>query len=163
MFKHQLPEMEQAPLPPTLEGTVPITSKTLQGLRLSQLRHLARAYGVKIDLDAPKPSILPAMVAAEMAGVCRGQPIKRGELWLAQFHADNPQVGTNPYGEESPASFAPPPEKPQKWIARSPKLIRHRELKKECKAAGINSNGMNNVKMERALEEYYKSLETKPA
>lgn len=137
-FQHNLPEVAESPLPPLLPGHT-ITSKTLASLRLSQLRFLARAYGIEIDQDAPKDKIMPAMQAAESAGVFKGEPKSKKYLWLSQFNTDHPPPGPCPYEDE-------PMVEP-----KQPRNADFLALQKLCRKYGISPFGMTVDAMEEAI------------
>ena len=68
-FQEAFPETKVPP--PQMPGMAPHQPSVLHSLRVAQLRDLARAYEIKIDMDAPKPQIMPAMLQAEQSGIFR--------------------------------------------------------------------------------------------
>lgn len=88
-FQDIFPERQAEP--PKFPGQV-ITETVLTKLRLSQLRDLARAFEIQADLDAPKPGILPALMAAEKQGVFRQPPSRPYYLLRAGRHPDEPPL-----------------------------------------------------------------------
>ena len=73
-FTHTYPEVQGLDLN-LMDGQTPtINGVAMEKLRLRQLRDLARAYQIKIDMDAPKPRILPALMAAASDGTFQKRP-----------------------------------------------------------------------------------------
>ena len=83
-FEEAFPETKVAA--PLMPGEMPQTASPLYSLRLAQLRDLARAYDLKIDLDASKPAIMPAMLQAEQSGIFR-TPAKH-QAWMQRAMVD---------------------------------------------------------------------------
>jgi len=74
MFQHTYPEVQDSGTLPIYGQTLTINGVPMAKLRLRQLRDLARAFQIPIDLDAPKDQILPALTAAAMAGMFKKKP-----------------------------------------------------------------------------------------
>ena len=83
-FLEAFPETKVAP--PQMPGMPAHQPSQLHHLRLAQLRDIARAWEIQIDMDAPKPSIMPAMLQAEQSGTFR-TPAKH-EAWLRRAMVD---------------------------------------------------------------------------
>ena len=81
----------------------------LARLRLRQLRDLAAAFKIPIDRDAPKPEILPALIAAERQGVFKNvQNADRALLLRANWTSDD---GNFPKQEIESLEVKPEPVK----------------------------------------------------
>jgi hypothetical protein len=83
-FLEAFPEKKVAA--PQMPGQAPQSNSVLHQLRLAQLRDLARAYEIPIDMDATKPDILPGMLQAEQSGTFR-TPAKH-PVWLERASVD---------------------------------------------------------------------------
>ena len=89
-FQDSSPELQANP--PQLPGEMDISGTALSRLRLSQLRDLARAFEIPVDLDAPKLTIMPAMMAAEQRGVFRVKPSRPYYYLRAGRSPDDPPL-----------------------------------------------------------------------
>ena len=85
-FQHQYPEVQDMQM--SSQGVPIVGGVALPNLRLHQLRNMARAWRIKIDMDAPKPRILPVLMEAAQQGTFRLPP-SLPYYWLrAQFNGD---------------------------------------------------------------------------
>lgn len=91
----------------------------LNGLRRQQLRDLAYGYGIEVKKDGTKEEILPAMQAAEQAGVFQGKPMRPEYVVKASRTSDDPSVDWQAYA--------------------APDDFNYRHLQKLAKEHGINS------------------------
>ncbi len=89
----------------------------MEKLRLRQLRDLARAFRIPLDLDAPKDQIMPALMAAANAGTFRRKPDLPYYWHRAHRTGDEKDPFEHPYfaDPDAPAQLAP-----QKAAAVSP-------------------------------------------
>ena len=74
MFQHTYPEVQDNGTLPIYGQTLTINGVPLQKLRLRQLRDIARAWNIQINMDAVKEAILPALTAAANNGTFRKKP-----------------------------------------------------------------------------------------
>lgn len=87
----QIPQPGQQPdwpVPPSLPGQHISKSRILATLRLQQLKDLARAYGVDIDPNGTRETVLPIMEAAEARGTFQGPPKNPWYFEKARFNPD---------------------------------------------------------------------------
>lgn len=90
-FTHTYPEVQGLDLPQMNGMTPMINGVPLEKLRLRQLRDLAKAWQIRIDMDAPKPRILPALMAAASEGVFRNRPVL--EYYFRRAHRTGDENG----------------------------------------------------------------------
>ena len=146
-FQEAFPELTAKPPRVTGRTAMPVTK--LENLRLQQLRDLARAYEIQIDMDAPKDRILPALAAAEASGTFN-HPAKH-ELYLlkAARNADEEIVDHAPY--DSSGTYPLKQKTPLAMAAKGPDEMSHAELQQACKQSGVNSFGMSAEQMRGEL------------
>ena len=85
-FLHSYPELQDNPQ--LLTGAVQVNGVPLARMRLAQLRNLARAYDVPINMTFPKRLVLPAMEAAASSGAFQGKPSRPLYLLKAGWTSD---------------------------------------------------------------------------
>src|SRR3990167_7856750 len=90
-FQEKYPERNASP--PVMAGQMPWDSAVLPKLRRSQLVWLAKAFGVQIDVDAPKDRILPILIAAEQQGQFRRTDYDKYCYARAELTPDDPPLG----------------------------------------------------------------------
>lgn len=88
MFKHQRPEENEAPTPPSTAGH-PVFNTKLNALRLRQLYDLAKAFEIPYPDGATKEQMLPIMVSAEQTGIFRTKPKNYYHFVHAKLNHDN--------------------------------------------------------------------------
>ena len=121
-FQHTYPELQGNAISPMSGQTPTIGGVPMAKLRLKQLRDLARAYQVKIDMDAPKDMILPALMAAANAGAFNGKPVLEYYLRRAHRTGDEQDRFEHPIYDDPdrPAQVAPPLPAPVPVASASP-------------------------------------------
>ena len=133
-FSDVFPERTVAP--PQLPGQPIYTASVLNGLRLQQLRDLAYAFDVEIKTDGTKPEVLPAMLAAESAGIFQQQPKRPEFLVKASRSADEPHVDWQSYAKKAEPNF-----RQLQQLAKEHGVNAFQkgeeELRSELKAAGV--------------------------
>ena len=109
-FQHTYPEVQGSGTSLMNGQTPTIGGVPMANLRLKQLRDLARAYQIQIDMDAPKPLILPALMAAANAGAFNKKPVLEYYFRRAHRTGDEQDSFEHPIYEDTdrPAQVAPP-------------------------------------------------------
>ena len=106
-FKHTYPEVQGFDLPLMNGQTPTINGVPMEKLRLRQLRDLAKAYQIKIDMDAPKPRILPALMAAASDGTFQKRPALEYYFRRAQRTGDEGDDFDHPLYEDTDSNVVP--------------------------------------------------------
>lgn len=78
--------------PPVMEGEMALPSTPLGRMRRQQLHDLAVAWGVKVENGGTKDAILPALMAAEKAGVFKTPPKNPEFARKAMRNSDEPPL-----------------------------------------------------------------------
>lgn len=163
-------------LPPRMPGEVSGSNPILATLRLRQLIDLARAYGVEINRDGTKRSVLRQMEAADENGVFRGPPKNPYYFERAKFNSDEVQEaklnggytkkgravswlfgwrGPDPEADAKPPKpvFTEPGTSGRKTIPNVKKGEAH-WLRQECKRLGLNSFGKGVLAMKEMIQHH---------
>lgn len=89
-FQEMFPELGAQK--PVMEGEMPQAPSPLGAMRRQQLHDIARAWEIKVELDGTKPDILPALIAAERAGVFKHPPKHPEFARKAMRNSDEPPL-----------------------------------------------------------------------
>ena len=139
----------------------------LRKLRLDQVRNIARAYEVKIGLDAPLKAIIEIMVSEESQGRFEGPPKRPYYFERARWNADQlkdmKSKGVKtivPLGRwTGPDPDPPPPELEYHEKLSQRNTDRNKTniisgLRSECKKRGLNSFGKGREELARMIAEH---------
>ena len=134
-FQHQFPEVQDNGMPGrsapgfqfTNQGQPVINGVRMENLRLHQLRHLARAWGIKVDMDSPKRVILPALTAAADSGVFQQQPKLPYYAWMATRTGDERMPIQHPHFEYPDGMPAPKPIDDEMLPSEKAKILSEEE------------------------------------
>lgn len=89
---------------PRIVGQMDFSQSKLALMRRAQLQRIAKGWGIPVKRDGTKDEILPALIAAEAAGIFKRAPKRPFHAWLAQFRPEDP---IPPY---DPRSFPDEPD-----------------------------------------------------
>ena len=89
-FQEPYPELDAAP--PLMDGETAQAKTPLHRMRRQQLNDLARGWGIPVELDGTKGAILPALMAAERAGVFKTPPKHPEFARKAMRNSDEPPL-----------------------------------------------------------------------
>ena len=89
-----MPELypELSAQPPVMKGEMALPSTPLGRMRRQQLHDLAVGWGVKVENGGTKDAILPALMAAEKAGVFKTPPKNPESARKAMRNSDEPPL-----------------------------------------------------------------------
>ena len=99
-FLHSFPELQDNATNLKLNNDMPVINGVpFEKLRLHQLRNLARAWKITVDLDCPKPDLMPALMAAARQGVFKKPAALPYYAWMAMRTGDEKAPIDHPYFE----------------------------------------------------------------
>ncbi len=89
-FQEMYPELGAQE--PVMEGEMAQAPTPLKRMRRQQLHDLARAWGIEVENGGTKDAILPALMAAERAGVFKTPPKHPEFARAAMRNSDEPPL-----------------------------------------------------------------------